>query len=171
MKLIKYLTIAGLLSASLSAHAAVYEFSYNFNGGDWNVSGTFNGNANGDLISIAEFETLAYTSRHDGSATFTKDSLPGLAPAESGMYTSFSGTSQNFHVQSNYSSAKLVVDAKDKSISSFLFLQSYPSSAVNDSVINSSWRVTAAVPEPTTYGMLLVGLAGIGFVARRKWAD
>jgi hypothetical protein len=30
--------------------------------------------------------------------------------------------------------------------------------------------VTAAVPEPETYGMMLVGLAAIGFVARRRKA-
>lgn len=27
----------------------------------------------------------------------------------------------------------------------------------------------ASVPEPSTYGMLLLGLAGLGYATRRKW--
>ncbi len=46
-----------------------------------------------------------------------------------------------------------------------------PAASLNDRVISSvkaKFSVTPAVPEPTTYAMLLAGLAVVGAVARRK---
>ena len=42
----------------------------------------------------------------------------------------------------------------------------YPTSASNDDTF--MFRFTAAVPEPSTWAMLVIGFAGLGFMARRR---
>jgi len=184
MKLLKTLLLSTALAiAPLAAHAEVFNFSYSFdpnNTGDGNalsLTGSFSGNLTGSIISsISNFSVSLNGASFSGpllgggwnSATQAFDSsvapvvssnvaLDNFIFADTDVSTNPSGVSnyfwftggQLFAINFNQS------DATGNAISGF------------ESADPAKWTV-AAVPEPSSYAMLLAGLGLMVMVMRRR---
>lgn len=172
MNVLKTVALAGLLGISCSANATLYQFTYSFNDGQASMSGLFNGAADGDIITITDFESISYKSPQRSETTNRPLFL--YSKSSDVARTSFSGKTQDFiagyndFMHADYWVVGALVQPGTDQIS--MVHNGWRSSFYNsaDYPINASWKVTAAIPEPATYGMLLGGFGVIGLLARRK---
>lgn len=172
MKIVRSLALAGLLCASVQAHAALYEFTYTPGAPGLSISGVFNGTAEGDLIHITQFESISYSYHGLQETHAAPMAVTNAANAGSGGTTSFSGNTQDFDtVYTNFDDELWRLGAHNEWIAtniSFMHLSATsPIFAFTQFPANNTWAVSA-VPEPSAPLMLLAGLGVIGLLARRR---
>ncbi len=179
-KLIRALVCAGVLTLAVSAQATTYEFSYT-QLDHTVVSGTFDGTASGNLITgLSNFSVFVDSVgfANNGNLYTYGGPSTGLAAGQGVM--SFNGLATDIAV----ADANLFGGAAQSLLLIGRFnggntdAVNYNTPGLNGGEGNgdysaSRWHlaeVTAAVPEPETYAMLLGGLALMGAVVRRKRA-
>jgi hypothetical protein len=176
----RILACAAMLTAAASAQATTYEFSYTLLD-NTKVNGTFDGIASGNLITgLSNFSAFVngVGFANNGSLFLYGGPATGFAPGYAVM--SFNGLATDVTVSNN--------DLFAGGAQSLLLIGRFnggPTDAVNfnTQTLNGGegngdysaarWHlaeVTAAVPEPETYAMLLGGLALMGAVVRRNRA-
>ncbi|MYM28435.1 PEP-CTERM sorting domain-containing protein [Duganella sp. CY15W] len=144
------------------------------------VTADFTGEQNGDVITNLSFQNFTYNGNvlHTGRAM----AFPGSQNAA--PVISFSGYSNDFYVHGaggpeypysgsffSYTFLDIPVQPPPQ-IGMEMFVPTIEplySYTPEDQEINYSWRVSA-VPEPASYGMLLLGAALVGVTARRRKA-
>lgn len=149
---------AGLLAFSPAANAALFEFSYSADGysGDGEFTAT--------LVSPSVYDITNITGTANGSA-ITGTSLYAGAdnvlyyPATGSTYVDFNGISfstavNSYNIYTPDGSSYGVLDYVSNPVG-------YPTSVV------ASFTVTA-VPEASTWALMLLGFAGLGLGAYRK---
>ncbi len=173
---IKNAVVAGALALVLGNAQAGQTFDYSYKLYDGpTVSGSFSGDANGNLITnlsniTASLDGIAFT----GSGSLSSFAWRGSALV-GGAVASFDGLRSNFFFtdagRSNYFYAipwtsSFVTDAAQARTPKG-YVDFY-----NGNYSASSWHVVAApIPEPETYAMMLAGLGLLGLTARRrKWS-
>lgn len=170
MKFIVHLALLLCALANGSAQAAqTFNYSYTFDTGEV-ISGSFSGIANGNLISglsniTANFNGTPFSgSGNLFSAAYTGSGFGGSA------VVSIDGLQSNFIFgpDSNFAEYFYVIPwAGGIGAQAYIPAVGYID-YVNTHYIPSNWHVTAAIPEPETYAMLLAGLGLLGFTARRR---
>ena len=165
----RYLLLAATVSVALtltaSAEAKVYDWSYTLTNGQGRGSGTFNaGAALPDLITDA---TGIISSDPGFGVGFTVTGISGYAGADNTIYAL--GFDDN---QVSLGGISLATSAGDINI---FYLNGAP--GVTNSVQNPGGGLVAlyagdlsvtAVPEPSTWAMMLLGSAGLGFAGYRR---
>jgi hypothetical protein len=175
------LAIAGMVSFALPARAAIYDFTLVGGPNDPSVfaSGTFATNTTNDLVvsgsgtfSISpvsgEFSTFLPVST---TASFTSDNV---FPIDSAAGLLFQGTTDtnffaNIFAPTGNTLGVGTFDAWFAAVDGGGYLVgslSFPG-ACNDCVADGLLTI-AAVPEPSTWAMMILGFAGIGFAAYRR---
>jgi hypothetical protein len=151
---------AGALFSVSAAEAMVFDFSYS--GGGYSASGEF---TTGDVGS--PYTVTAITGTADGFAItgispFASADQQLNYPASGGSYADFSGisfTNANgvSYNLSNYGSAP-----------NDLLVSTLDPGGNGCCQIALDMTVTAAVPEPSTWAMMILGFCGLGFMAYRR---
>jgi hypothetical protein len=179
-KLLRILACASLLTAGAAARAATFEFSYT-QLDNTVVSGTFDGTASGNLITgLSNFSAFVngVGFANNGNLYIYGGPATGLAPGQG--LVSFNGLATDIAVAdanlfSGAARSLLLIGGFNGGATDAI---NYNTPDLNGGEGNgdysaSRWHlaeVTAAVPEPASYAMLLGGLALMGAVARRRRA-
>ncbi|WP_338758451.1 FxDxF family PEP-CTERM protein [Massilia sp. METH4] len=133
-----------------------------------------NQNLTASLDAATEFDSVGTLFADNGADVLT---FGGLAPGLYDIVITVSGQQLNFNAAATTLNG--VTGAYDASVGKFKFL-GFEATASSPFVLNlAGWTTGAkavysgeltvsAVPEPSTYGMLLGGLGIMGFLARRK---
>ncbi|WP_249936291.1 PEP-CTERM sorting domain-containing protein [Janthinobacterium lividum] len=171
---IRWSVVALALAIGPASQAATFNFSYTFGNGVA-ITGSFDGTANGNLIT----ELSNISVRADGISFL--DEGPILAYSwdrNSWQYSpvvSFDGFQSNFIFSDGYNGFAIGPFATTSTVPNLAEAISrtpsfYIEDRSTDGGIQSRWYLeeVSAVPEPETYGMLLVGLGLIGFATRRR---
>jgi hypothetical protein len=197
MKLLKTAALAALLATG-AAHASTElltngSFEDNLQGnGSWNIYSTLNGwtgvgagielrnNVVGvapDGLNFVELDTTANSAMYQNvstalnqsyTLTFQFQDRPGVGTASQGLEISWGGNvvgTVNNSAGGNWQSVSYTLLGTGN-IEALSFRAIGTSDSLGTSLDNVS--LTAAVPEPETYAMLLAGLGLVGFAARRK---
>ena len=183
------LAIAGMVSFAVPASAEVYNFTFAGGPNDLavNASGTFttSGNTVVSGSGIFEFAPVAGAPGllfpAPGTVTLTSDNV---FPIDSGAGILFQGTTDTnffFNIFAPAGNALgLGVGTNEAWASAvdgggFLFGSlSFPNTCSNCvadgalTITDAGPSVTTAVPEPSTWAMMILGFAGIGFMAYRR---
>ena len=135
-----------------------YQFSISFNPTLLQVSGL----AMGSFLSVggATFSNTGTIDNTAGTVTFVYNSLVGALPGVSG-----SGTLLTLHLNAIGTGTSALGFVPDDT----LFVDSNIT-PIGLTTVDSSLQVAAAVPEPESYLMLAVGLAGLALWRRRQAA-
>lgn len=168
IKLISFITV--LAYGPITHATQLYDYAYTFADGH-TVSGSFNGVANGDLISDLTNITAALDNE-SFPASFGEHWTDNAQVG--GAIVSFSGLNNNFFfVDQEYAVTGAYVQYF-RSLSGSV-TDSYNIASGVDHVDwdfePTRWSVVTTaqqVPEPGTYTMLLTGLGLMGFMLRRK---
>ena len=173
----KFSTRLGLIGAAAvvicaAAPASAAQYLFNFSGNGF-FGGTLNGSGTLTTDDISFVNALnGYTAQHITgiSGTFNGSAITGQAPGTFGANDLFYLTGP-FFVDGNGLSFKTA-----SGIMGNLFITNDTSYRVNTQgaglltglVTASASPVAAAVPEPATWAMMLIGFAGIGLAFRRR---
>jgi hypothetical protein len=185
-----YATLAQLQTDLNSNNVAKYNFitPNQYNDMHTALSGgfTYNGTlytgdaaqiAQGDnflSIIVPEIEASA-AFKNNGTIVIWNDETETENPADRGQYTSMEIVISPLAKGNAYTNNVLYTHASDLLTMSELFGVTPPGDAANLGVNDLSGlfqpgAITAAVPEPSTWAMMLLGFAGLGFVAYRRKA-
>ncbi|RFP11098.1 PEP-CTERM sorting domain-containing protein [Duganella sp. BJB488] len=172
--------IAALLSVTASAANQQYHLSYTstslYGGTPWNIEADFTGQGDGDVIRKLQFSSLKIA----GLAVNSIDQLMPMYGDLGEAVLSFSGKSNDFWlyghgplVDASLYSYTIKPMSEPYSLNGVLYYDDDNHApggiGLSDRSINPSWVITA-VPEPKTYGMLLLGVGILGAYARRRRA-
>ena len=178
------LCAAALALASFAANATTFDFSYSFdknNTGDGNavvLTGSFTGTQVGDLITDISGVQMAL----NGIAFSGPLLVESMNSATGNWDASLAPVISTDVTQSNFIFADADVANNPGGVSNYFYMVGGQAFAVtlNTTDVNSnplsgfetansaSWTVTAAVPEPSTYALMLAGLASIGLLVQRR---
>jgi hypothetical protein len=174
--------IAIAVSAAASASANVV---YDYTGNDYtSYAGTYTGtekvtltitlaSALGANITQVYADPLSFLIS-DGVQTIT-NTTPGVS--FSALFsTNAAGTITNWDIYTQfYDAIARVYDHIESNNSIGFFPYDYAAHGVNPddgsygrSGVPGEWTVTAAVPEPSTWAMMILGFGGVGFMAYRR---
>ncbi len=187
MNKFKIVALSTMLAlSSFAAHADVYDFSYSFdnintgNGNPVVVTGSLSGNLVGNLIqNISNIQVAINGTAFNG---------PLIAEA-------FNNTTSNWDTTitpvvstdatlNNFIFADADAANNPAAVTNLLSFANGNVFAINsnttdanlnpiqgyEAAVATKWSLTAAVPEPETYAMLMAGLALVSAVARRRQA-
>ena len=118
------------------------------------------------VISVFGQPSGSFTDGRGAGAVFGPNSFPGFAPASTAAAIDFSLTDSflglSYSVDGNtfYGFARFAGSAFDL----FAF-ETTPGLAINADAVVAS---VAAVPEPSTWAMMILGFAGVGFLTYRR---
>lgn len=163
---------ATLMLSSVTHASQVYNFTYTFTSGTV-VSGRFSGDANGDLIThLTNISASVNGTAMNGSGSLYASSYNYDETWSSGTgVASFSGTNNNLmFIDSDFPNNQQFTNYfQSESAADFAYVYVQTGNFTDkDSSTNAHWSVSAAVPEPTTYLMLLSGLVLVGCMARTR---
>jgi hypothetical protein len=162
-------TLLALMLATASASASTWNFSFADAGGD-SATGQFTTAGSGPNYTIT-----AISGTFNGQAV---NALDGYAAADNifysaGPYVSYQGLS--FSLLGGPISQVNVWYGDAAGVNGFTginyWLDINPTDVVGigpDAGPLTSFTVTAAVPEPSTWAMMILGFAGVGFMAYRR---
>jgi hypothetical protein len=176
--------IAAVLAMTSSlAHATLFDFSYTFNTGDV-ISGSFQGNQTGQdvtgLINItASFDGTAltgplsaYSYTDVGGQCSTCYGLGGATASFDPLSNNFVFANTNNVPIGGYTNYFYIIPwpngAGNPVATQFYSAGNYvPSNQYNGDYIPGNW-VLKAVPEPSTWAMMILGFCGLAFMAYRR---
>lgn len=176
MKKFAFVVLLGVIG---NAHATLYTYSLRDAQNNL-ISGAFEGTASGNLITDISNISLKLNGEDvSGGHVFTALTYnEDTHHWEYGSVLSFNGAKNNFlFINSDYIAGDYSYDAFLNSISIESVSENYflhrPSS-VYSSMLGApaayNWTVSAVneVPEPASFGLISLGLAGLGAIYRRK---
>jgi hypothetical protein len=158
-------TMSVALTLTASAEAKVYDWSYTLTNGQGSGSGTFDAAATLPAL-ITDATGIISSDPGFGVGPFTVTGISGYAAADNAIYAL--GFDDN---QVSLGGISLATSAGDINI---FYLNGAP--GVTNSVQNPGGGFVslyaadlsiAAVPEPATWSMMMLGFAGLGFAAFR----
>jgi hypothetical protein len=181
--------VATLLVAGSNAYATTYDFSYTFNTGDV-VSGSFTGIQSGQNITdIANISAsldgtpftgplyaMSYTAAGSNCSSATCFSGTGAVVSFNPLNNNFmfldTDSVTNFLAQ-NYTNVFYIIPWPNGNQTEATTYFQPPNTYIdqyNGQYIPANWILTtvSAVPEPSTWAMMILGFAGIGFMAYRR---
>ena len=175
MTILRHIACAAALLAATAANATTYNYSYTFSSGGV-VTGSFDGTASGNLITGLSNVSVFRDGTQFGSGNLYSFGLDyGNAVADTAV-VSFDGLANSFV----FSTSSIPAGggfyhgdtfSMDSGTAYPAYIQGAPGWAKADNHYSAArWSVTAAVPEPSTYAMLLGGLGLVGAIARRRRA-
>jgi len=171
-KFFRILACAMLLAGvGAAAQAGQYQYNYNFTDGNV-VSGSFSGSASGNLITdLSNFSVFinGQAFANNGNLIIRDGSANGVG------VLSFDGTANSLLVVNSFDpfllDHVLLIGAFQGSTTDVIsYATPYAANGEGPGVAPYSatrWQVSA-VPEPATSAMLMVGVALVGFAARRR---
>jgi hypothetical protein len=154
------------LALTLSAEAKVYDWSYSLTNGQGSGSGTFDAGATLPALITDATGTIS-SDPGFGVGPFTVTGISGYAGADNTIYAL--GFDDN---QASLGGISLATSAGDINI---FYLNGAP--GVTNSVQNPGGGLVslyaadlsvAAVPEPSTWAIMLLGFTGLGFAGYRR---
>ncbi|HEY4080009.1 MAG TPA: PEP-CTERM sorting domain-containing protein [Burkholderiaceae bacterium] len=180
------LCAAALALASFAANATTFDFSYSFdtnNVSDGNplvLTGSFTGTQSGNLITDVTGVQLFL----NGTAFSGPLLLEGFNNVTSNWDTKTAAVISTDAGLSNFAIADADETLNPNGVTNFFRLSGGEALVVttniggadgsnflagDESAVNAKWTVTAsAVPEPSTYALLLAGLGSIGLLVQRR---
>ncbi|KAF3998147.1 PEP-CTERM sorting domain-containing protein [Glaciimonas immobilis] len=177
--LFKYITLICVLAASSASQAAqTYAYTITFSPKAI-ASGTFTGEANGDLITslsniTASLNGVAFHNNGNLYAASWSNGTwknGGAVASIDGKHNNFQFTDVNYPANQQYS-GELASFAQYSSTTNAnnVWLNGSPAQYYSNN--SASWTLHAITPVPETasYAMLLVGLGLFGFMSRRRKA-
>lgn len=189
MKTMITLALAAAALTAAPATAATYVFGYTFNTGQV-VSGTFSGTPSGNLVTNISNVSLSI----DGTPFtgplfaygFTGYNGPGgpndiasskfvLGAAQAStdpmLNNFFFSDSTNLPTPANNWFYIIPwTNGGNNQVATQAIVGATAYNAYNGQYVPGNWSLSAAVPEPATWGMLLAGFAMVGVAARRRKA-
>jgi hypothetical protein len=179
--LLGFAAAAALLAAASMPAKADLLYGFDFTTANYDVNGTLTTDALNDVLSISGnvSSTTALTAGTGGPITGLINGS-GTPPAQ-GTYTAPSGNAWNYN-DVLYPSGPALVDnngllfsfgASDVGNiytvgSTYYFSVDTPQSLYNPGDLVIAGGITAAVPEPSTWAMMILGFCGVGFMAYRR---
>jgi hypothetical protein len=176
-----------LVAPGRNANAATFDYSYTFNTGDV-VSGSFTGDQGGQNITnianiTASLDGIAFTgplyamsytaagSNCSAASCFSSTgAVVSFDPLDNNFLFLDTDSPQNFATQ-NYTNVFYVIPWPNGSQTEATSYFDAPNTYIdyyNGQYIPGNWVLTAAVPEPSTWAMMILGFAGVGFMAYRR---
>lgn len=160
-------------AGSIATASPLYNYSYTFANGNV-IAGSFNGVANGDLITdltniTASLNGTAFPASYDVSW------VQGRAVADSGQ-VSFSGNSNNFMFVNQDYAKTISYDVYFRFLSGSIvdfYEVSTRKQSIDWSPSTARWSLVAVnqaadVPEPGSYALMLAGAGLMGLTMRRR---
>jgi hypothetical protein len=182
------LMIAGIVAFAVPAKAEVYTFTFAGGPNDLGVNATGTFSTTGNTI-VSGSGSFTYISASDGAAVLVPVTATGpltsdnIFPIDSGAGILFQGTTDtafffnifaptghSLGVGINQDAWVSAVDGGGYLLGSLDFPGAC-SSCVADGALTITDRgpsLTAAVPEPSTWAMMILGFCGVGFMAYRR---
>lgn len=171
-----------LVAPERSAQAATFDYSYTFDTGQV-ISGSFTGDQSGQNITdIANITASLNGTPFTGPLyAMSYTGAPNACNSVScfsgtGAIVSFNAQNNNFlflntdsptdFVNSNYANVFYIIPYGGSERTSYY--QPPTNTFIdydNEHYIPNNWVLTAAVPEPSTWAMMILGLFGVGFIA------
>jgi hypothetical protein len=172
-----------------NAYATTFDFSYTFDTGDI-ISGSFTGTRSGqnvtDIANISArldgkaftgpLSAMSYTDPGNNCYSATCFSGTGAVVSFNPLNNNFmfldTGSPANF-VSGKYTNVFYIIPWPNTGETEATSYYHSPDTYIdyyNGDYIPKNWTLTAvaAVPEPSTWAMMLFGFAGVGFIAYRR---
>jgi len=154
------------------------------------IEGSFSGTlSSGDVTGLSNITAILDGVPLVGSGSLFAYSYTGNTPgncstcfSSTGAVASFDPTHNNFFFSDNASAATLAASTNwfyiiqpwynnPQTIAAQFYGVSYPGTFIdhyNGQYVPGNWSMTAAVPEPSTWAMMILGFFGLGFIAYRR---